>query len=71
MDFNHHVKFVIDLTTCPVHNQKAVIGISSNNITFKCCCADFEITCLQTLIKLFESDSEHMKKYGKKGKYPV
>ena len=69
MDLNHHIKVVIDLTICPVHNQKALTEISDNNITFKCCCADFKITCLQTLIKLFESDRDHIKKHGKGENY--
>jgi len=69
MDLNHHIKFVIDLTICPVHSEKALIEICDNNITFKCCCADFKITCLQTLVKLSESDREHIKKYGKVENY--
>jgi hypothetical protein len=69
MDLNHHVKFVIDLTTCPVHDKKAEIEIKDNQITFKCCCIDFKITCLRTLIKLFESDVDHIKKYGTRKDY--
>ena len=69
MDLNQHIKFVIDATICPVHNQKPLVEISDNKLTFKCCCADFKITCLQTLIKLFELDREHMRKYGKVENY--
>jgi hypothetical protein len=69
MDLNHHVKFVIDLTSCPVHNQKPEINIEDNHVNFKCCCIDFKITCLRRLIKLFESDEDHRKKYGMQKDY--
>jgi hypothetical protein len=64
MDLNTHVKSVIDLTTCPVHNQKPLLAINDDRITFECCCLDFKIICMKKVIKLLEEDRAHLLKFG-------
>ncbi|HTD42263.1 MAG TPA: hypothetical protein VK671_16650 [Mucilaginibacter sp.] len=48
------IKSEITRMTCPVHRQKPVIEIIDGRVKLECCCSDFKIECLQTIISLLQ-----------------
>jgi len=49
---------MIGLKACPVHHEYAVVDIVDNKLDILCCCSDFKVECMKTLIRIqfFESD---------------
>ena len=52
MDIETRLKAEIGLKICPVHRQYAIVEIIDNKLDIWCCCSDFKVECMKTLIKI-------------------
>lgn len=58
MDINNQVKFIIELKTCEIHHKTPHVNITENKVQIMCCCVEFKIECLKSIIRLL---NEHKK----------
>jgi hypothetical protein len=67
MDLNAHVKSVIELKTCPIHYEYPTVEIIDNHLNILCCCTDFKIACLKTMVSMLTEEREQKLKVVWKG----
>ena len=53
-DLNTYAKSIIEIMTCPVHQQTPIFEIQERSVHLECCCTLFEIECLKKCVDVFE-----------------
>lgn len=58
MDMYAYAKSVVESQVCEVHNQHPRVRVVNNDFSIDCCCRDFKIECLKTVIQILVSEKD-------------